>query len=172
MRILLARKVANSVGVFFNSHRAMASSNSSVINYQASCIFCKITAKEDPKTEILFEDEQFVVFRDIRPASTYHVLVVPKHHIVNANYLTSNDVELVKKMKTIGLDLLESSKLDSNDALMGFHLPPFISVRHLHLHVIALASQMSFLSRCNFRADSYWFKTVDTFLNFLSNNTS
>ena len=43
---------------------------------------------------------------------------------------------------------------------IGFHLPPLVFVGHLHLHIIAPASQMGFLSRLAYRDNSYWYHTV------------
>lgn len=62
---------------------------------KSACIFCNI-ANKLTDTEILFEDEEVCVFRDIKPASKYHVLVIPKRHIEDAKALVPADKELGK----------------------------------------------------------------------------
>ncbi|MFA6445938.1 MAG: HIT domain-containing protein [Candidatus Paceibacterota bacterium] len=44
-----------------------------------NCIFCKIINKEIP-AYILYEDDDFLAFLDIRPLSPGHTLVIPKKH--------------------------------------------------------------------------------------------
>ena len=44
-----------------------------------SCIFCKIVNKEI-QAHIVYEDNEFIAFLDIRPASPGHTLVIPKKH--------------------------------------------------------------------------------------------
>lgn len=44
------------------------------------CIFCEI-ANKTRKADIVYEDETFVVFRDIRPKASLHLLLIPKEHI-------------------------------------------------------------------------------------------
>ncbi|MFA6601285.1 MAG: HIT domain-containing protein [Candidatus Paceibacterota bacterium] len=44
-----------------------------------TCIFCKIARKEIP-AEIVYEDNDFLVFLDINPLSPGHVLIIPKDH--------------------------------------------------------------------------------------------
>jgi len=44
-----------------------------------SCIFCKIVNKEIP-AHIIYEDDDFLAFLDIRPLSPGHSLVIPKKH--------------------------------------------------------------------------------------------
>ncbi len=46
------------------------------MSHDPNCLFCKIAAGEIPSTKV-HEDEEFVAFRDIRPAAETHVLVIP-----------------------------------------------------------------------------------------------
>lgn len=74
----------------------------------------------------------------------------------------------VLDMKRIMLDLLaKNNQTDMNEISLGFHVPPFNSVKHLHLHGIAPVSEMRLIARMIFRADSYWFKKAETVINSL-----
>ena len=44
-----------------------------------SCVFCKIVAGEIPADKV-YEDENFLAFLDIHPASLGHTLIIPKKH--------------------------------------------------------------------------------------------
>lgn len=59
----------------------------------SKCIFCKIIARQQP-AKIFYEDDDLLVFEDIKPASRHHYLVIPKNHIPAANCLTNNDLPL------------------------------------------------------------------------------
>jgi len=41
------------------------------------CIFCQIIKKEQP-ADIIYEDNDFIVFKDIKPSAPIHLLLVPK----------------------------------------------------------------------------------------------
>ena len=43
------------------------------------CIFCKIAAKQIP-VEPVYEDDEFLAFRDLNPQAPVHVLLIPKAH--------------------------------------------------------------------------------------------
>jgi histidine triad (HIT) family protein len=45
----------------------------------AGCIFCKIVEKEIP-AHIVYENENFLAFLDIRPMGPGHTQVIPKKH--------------------------------------------------------------------------------------------
>ncbi|GAB6029935.1 hypothetical protein CHUAL_005630 [Chamberlinius hualienensis] len=129
---------------------------------ESNCIFCKIASGLDPKTKLLYQDENFVVFNDIRPSTKHHYLVVPKVHIPNINSLKEDQDELVEDLVQIGTKVLQEQGGDLDDVSLGFHRPPFTSISHLHLHVMSPTSSMGFISRLIFKPDSYWFTTVKT----------
>lgn len=66
----------------------------------------------------------------------------------------------MEKLISIGKQILNEKGCSENDILLGFHCPPFNSVQHLHLHVLAPASQMTFLRRMIFKPNTWWFSTV------------
>jgi len=43
------------------------------------CIFCKIVNKEIP-AQVVYEDDNFMAFLDVRPLNLGHTLVIPKKH--------------------------------------------------------------------------------------------
>lgn len=59
-----------------------------------------------------------------------------------------------------GRQVIEKAGGDLNDLRMGFHLPPFNSVGHVHLHLICPASNMSFIHRAMFKPNTWWFVEV------------
>lgn len=124
------------------------------------CVFCRIASGKQEAT-IVFESDELVAFRDIRPAAEHHYLVIPRRHVVNAKHLHASDLQLVEKMLETGKTLLEERNMVGADASFGFHWPPFTMVQHLHLHVIAPASSMGFMNRLIFRANSLWYVTAD-----------
>ncbi|XP_067249847.1 histidine triad nucleotide-binding protein 3 [Chanodichthys erythropterus] len=136
--------------------------------YDKKCIFCKIV-KGEMGTELLHNDETISCFRDIHPGAPHHYLVVPSKHVGNCKSLRKEHAPLVEKMVEMGKEMLQKNNItDLNDVRFGFHWPPFCSVTHLHLHVLAPVSQMGFMSRFVYRLNSYWFITADQLLQRLN----
>ncbi|MEE6475595.1 hypothetical protein FKM82_010810 [Ascaphus truei] len=156
--------------------------------YDSKCIFCRISGNQESSAELLHCDiqglgppyrssrrsllEDLVCFKDIRPGAPHHYLVVPKKHVGNCKTLTKDHVQLVKNMMEVGKNILQRNNVtDLDDIRLGFHWPPFCSIAHLHLHVLAPASQLGFLSRMIYRINSYWFVTAEQLIERLQANT-
>jgi histidine triad (HIT) family protein len=60
----------------------------------ADCLFCKVVAREIP-ARIVYEDEELLVFEDIRPQAPTHVLIIPKAHVATVNDLDPSHDSLV-----------------------------------------------------------------------------
>ncbi|XP_052443063.1 adenosine 5'-monophosphoramidase HINT3 [Carassius gibelio] len=128
-----------------------------------TCIFCKIANRDDPFTEILAEDEDIVCFQDIDPAAPHHYLVIPKKHIHSCLSLQTDDIHLVKKMADMGREVLKAKNVTNfEDISLGFHVPPYITVPHLHLHVLAPFSQV--FKWVRFKYTSFWYLTEEKLL--------
>ncbi len=99
------------------------------------CIFCKI-AKKELSADILFEDAEVAVFKDIKPYPPVHYLAIPKRHIASVADLAPSDQDAVFRMIIAMRDAaarlgLKGYKLLFNVGQEGGQIIP-----HLHLHLL------------------------------------
>lgn len=100
------------------------------------CIFCKIVAKQIP-AEYLYEDEYFIVFKDIHPKAKVHVLAVPKLHVDSLMALTEQEGEMIGHLMVqlpkiaTQLGLSAGFRTVINTGKAGGQ-----EVFHLHVHVL------------------------------------
>lgn len=102
----------------------------------ADCIFCAIANKEIP-SNIVYEDEKIICFKDLEPQAPVHVLIIPKKHIASMDDVQAEDQELLGhimvKVKEIAqiLQLENGYRLVNNCGEDGFQ-----TVKHLHFHLL------------------------------------
>ena len=104
---------------------------------EKDCLFCKISHGKT-STEILYENDTLVVFRDINPAAPIHLLIVPKKHIRSVNDLSEADQPILAEMVMVAKEMAAQQGVDKS----GYRL--FINVErgggqvvfHLHMHLI------------------------------------
>jgi len=101
------------------------------------CIFCKIINKEIP-SEIIYEDDNFLAFKDIHPIAPVHVLIIPKNHIETINDLKNEDGELMGKMIIAARDIAKKQGIADNGYKLLFRVGQHggQEVEHIHLHLI------------------------------------
>jgi len=101
------------------------------------CIFCKIINREIP-SEIVYEDEEIIAFRDVNPLAPVHVLVIPKKHISSLNELTVEDEKIVGRIYTVINEIANKEGI----AEKGFRVVVNCgedggqAVKHLHFHIL------------------------------------
>lgn len=103
----------------------------------SDCLFCKMVAGEI-EPQIVFETDDVLAFRDIRPQAPVHVLIIPKRHLPTLDDLPTTEsglpaalfaaVQQVAKQEGIaesGYRTVINCRGDSGQ-----------EVYHLHLHVL------------------------------------
>jgi len=63
----------------------------------ADCVFCKI-ANKDIRSDIVYEDDSFLAFKDLNPQASFHVLLIPKKHIASINELVEADSGIIGRL--------------------------------------------------------------------------
>lgn len=102
-----------------------------------STIFSKIIAKEIP-SDIVYEDDTILAFKDISPQAPTHILIIPKKEIPTVDDATEEDVTVLGRLFIVARQIAREQGI----AESGYRL--IINCRddggqevyHLHMHLI------------------------------------
>ncbi len=101
------------------------------------CIFCQIVAGKVP-SEILYQDEKVIAFRDINPQAPVHLIIIPKNHIPSLTHLSEAQLPIIGRMVNAANELAKKEgisesgyRLAINCGKEGGQLVP-----HLHMHLL------------------------------------
>ncbi len=102
------------------------------------CIFCKIIKKEIP-SDIVYEDEEIIAFKDIHPLAPIHILVVPKRHISSLAEMTEEDEKIIGKIytKINKIADMQGVKEKGYRVIVNCGKDGGQEVMHLHFHLLA-----------------------------------
>ena len=105
---------------------------------EQSCLFCKIIAGEIPG-DVVHQDEQCVVIRDLNPQAPTHLLVIPREHLDSLDDASQKDEPLVGHLLRVGARMANSQgHADSGyRSVINTGAGAGQSVFHLHVHVLA-----------------------------------
>lgn len=101
------------------------------------CIFCRIVAGEIP-ADIVYQDEEFLAFRDIMPKAPTHVLIIPKTHIKSVAELTDGQQKLAGRLIIIARNLARKEGIAGKGYRLVINCGPEGGqvVPHIHLHLL------------------------------------
>jgi len=99
-------------------------------------LFGKISRREIP-ADIIYEDGQCLVFRDINPQAPVHILIIPKKPIPQLGAATEEDQSLLGHLLLVAKRMAEQLGLTQGYRLVintGAHGGQ--TVFHLHIHLL------------------------------------
>jgi histidine triad (HIT) family protein len=103
----------------------------------SSCPFCRVVVGEDP-AEILHSTDTILAFRDLRPQTPTHVLLIPKEHITDVRALQDEHAGMLVDLFQAAAHLAKAEGVEAT----GWRLVANVgrdagqSVFHLHLHLL------------------------------------
>ena len=75
-----------------------------IIIKKKNTIFTKIINKEIP-SDILFENQNIIVIKDINPQAKKHFLIIPKKEIQSIDHIEDDDKQIISEMFFVARDI-------------------------------------------------------------------
>ena len=102
----------------------------------SDCIFCQIAEGKIPGN-FVYQDENFMVIKDIHPQAPVHLLVIPKKHI--AELIGADEATLIRLM-ALAKNMIVDQKI-TNYRLVNNGKGAAV-IDHLHLHILGKVDKM------------------------------
>jgi histidine triad (HIT) family protein len=101
------------------------------------CIFCQIIAGKIP-SEIIYQDEEMLAFRDINPQAPTHLLIIPKKHIPSLAQLSEAESSLLGRMAAVANQLAKEEGISETGYRLVINYGEWGGqiVPHLHMHLL------------------------------------
>lgn len=100
------------------------------------CVFCDI-AQGNTNSDIVYQDEQVVAFRDIKPQAPVHILIIPRQHISTPVEFSEDTAGIAGHMVVVaGKVATQEGIEDGYRLVMNNGSKGGQSVFHVHLHVL------------------------------------
>lgn len=97
------------------------------------CIFCKIARKDIP-VNVLYEDDDVLVFPDQKPVKPVHLLIIPKQHV--QELMKVEDSELFGKLFSVVQKAAKKTGLDKKGFRVVINAGGAQEIQHLHIHLL------------------------------------
>jgi histidine triad (HIT) family protein len=110
----------------------------------SDCLFCKV-ADGSLASEIVYEDDQIVVFKDIYPKADVHLLMIPRQHIASLTELDTIHDGIIAKMMRLLPQIAKQQGLDNGfRTIINTGPGGGQEVYHLHIHLLGGGSLPGF----------------------------
>ncbi len=101
------------------------------------CLFCKIANKEIP-SDIIYENDKIVAFKDINPQAPVHILIATKKHIRSVMDLSSDSGEILSGIFSAVKEIAKHQSIDVSGFRVITNTGPDSGqeIDHLHFHLL------------------------------------
>jgi histidine triad (HIT) family protein len=101
------------------------------------CLFCKIINREI-ESDIQYEDDEVIAFRDINPQAPTHILIVPKEHIEKISDIKESNKGIVSKLILTANKIAKDLQVKDSGYRLVFNCGANAGqeVFHIHLHLL------------------------------------
>lgn len=103
-------------------------------------IFLDLINGVNTGTDVLYRDQQYLVFNDKFPAAKHHIDVIPVTVYKDISVLTGNEVPMLVEMYEKGIEIIKKRDIPylkgtiEEVLVVGYNYP--VSITHLHLHLL------------------------------------
>jgi histidine triad (HIT) family protein len=104
---------------------------------RADCDFCAIARGENDRVEVVCDDERWVAFFPLEPATPGHTLIIPREHVQDF-WAAPPDLaaELARAALRVGRAIQEAVIPEGMNLITSSGAAAEQTVFHLHLHVV------------------------------------
>ncbi|HEX8140508.1 MAG TPA: histidine triad nucleotide-binding protein [Pyrinomonadaceae bacterium] len=104
---------------------------------EQDCLFCRIVAGEIP-SDVVYQDERSLAFRDINPQAPVHVLVIPREHLESLDDASRRDEAPLGHLLRVAARVANEQGLSESGYRTVINTGAGVgqSVFHLHVHVL------------------------------------
>ncbi len=104
---------------------------------EQDCLFCRIITGEVP-SDIIYQDERGIAFRDTNPQSPVHVLIIPREHLESLDEASQKDEAMLGHLLRVAARVANEQGLSESGyrTVINTGAGAGQSVFHLHVHVL------------------------------------
>jgi len=100
-----------------------------------SSLFTKIINREIP-CDIVYENTNFIVIKDIKPEKHTHLLIIPKKEIISINDLEKKDETLMWEMLLLAKKIAKLVWVEDSYRLR-INTWDLQEIKHIHMHLLS-----------------------------------
>lgn len=108
----------------------------------SDCIFCKIINQEI-SASVIYEDDDFLAFKDINPIDKVHILIIPKDHIESLIQCDEKNEVMLGKMLLLGKKIAQDQGLKGYRTMINSGSEGGQEVFHIHFHIYGGSAKLA-----------------------------